>query len=93
MYTIWKYPLVLTRVQTLHIPLLEPLAVQVQGAGLGSETPCLWARVDTDNDPEPITIWIFSTGDDEIPPHLRLNYLSTFQLRDGTVWHAFMQDR
>jgi hypothetical protein len=96
MQTIHQFELAVTDEQTLMIPLLHALTVQVQHGRL-----CLWAIVETDNDPLPVTVRIVGTGHPFTLSLNRLTYLGTVQMattakpygRDVTaefVWHVFL---
>ena len=57
--TIWKFPLKLEDEQTIEVPggyAATMLCVQLQRG------PCLWARVNTDARPCPVTILMRGTG-------------------------------
>lgn len=84
MKTIWKFPLKVTDVQTMRIPLpATVLAVQVQG-----DSVCLWAEVDPGSDKALVTILIAGTGNPL--PEGKTRYISTFQLSGGAlVFHAY----
>jgi len=84
MKTIWKFPLKVTDVQTLEIPLPATVrAVQVQ-----SNTVCLWAEVDPESEKALVTILLAGTG--HPLPEGKTRYISTFQLHGGSlVFHAY----
>lgn len=81
--TIWKFPLQVTREQTIQLePAARILCVQMQDG-----VPCLWAMVDPEAQSFPRTIVCYGTG-----AHIReknlLTYIDTVQ--DGPyVWHFF----
>lgn len=71
-----------------------PRGSRLLHVGAQRDRVCLWFRVpqgDTDNVMH--SILILPTGAEvPIPPGgPELQYLGTAQLRDGTVWHAFME--
>lgn len=79
---IWKYPLLLTSVQTLTVHKgSEILACQIQ-----AEVPCLWIQVNPTEPEEKITIEIIATG--EPMPDATRTYLGTVQI-GVYVWHIF----
>lgn len=86
--TIYKYPLEVTDVQNISLPVgAEILTIQTQ-----NETPCLWALVDPNGiEKESKTIEIFGTGHPiGYDMGVSRKYISTFQLRGGQlVFHAF----
>lgn len=83
MRTIYKYPLLLTDSQILHLPSsAKPLSAQLQGDQL-----CLWAEVEDEWNPgKEVVISIVGTGH-PIPPGA-VNYLGTVQ-QGPFVWHVY----
>jgi hypothetical protein len=84
MQKIYKYELNPEDCQTISIPKgSQWLTLQMQ---LG--VPCLWAKVDTENEMENRTIIMYGTG--HLIKEEALVYLGTFQLMGGTlVFHVF----
>lgn len=83
--TIWKFPLVLTDVQTVMMPEFgQILTAQMQnGSGL-----CLWAFVNPESPLQPRTIVVLGTGNPA--PENPGKYISTVQMQGGAlVWHIF----
>lgn len=85
---IWKFPLEVTDVQDIEIPLGSILlSVQTQ-----SEIPCLWALIyNTESDKEVIRLRTITTGnpisDEDFDPR---DFLGTYQLAGGSfVAHVF----
>jgi hypothetical protein len=84
---IYKYPIEITDVQKVKLPLnAEILTAQIQsGSGL-----CLWAKVEEEHntDTEEHTIEVFGTGH-PMSAHDR-RYLGTVQQAGGSlIWHIF----
>lgn len=88
MRTVFKYPLKITDQQTISMPYgAIPVAVQFQ-----FEQLCLWAMVDTDQGPEPRTIYIVGTGNPATCLTSSAEYLGTVQQFGGQlVWHVFYE--
>jgi hypothetical protein len=84
MHTIHKFQLVVTDRQTIKMPAgAEILCIQVQYT-----TPCIWARVNTDCQPEQREFLIYGTGHEHTEETGR--YIGTFQLHGGgLVFHLF----
>lgn len=82
MKTIYKYPLIVTNLQTLNLPeQAQILSIECQG-----DKPQMWALVDPYKPTEERTFRIFGTGDE-------LNgfdgtHIATFQ-QPPFVWHVF----
>lgn len=84
MTTIHKFPLEPKDLNIVEMPEgAEILSVQVQ-----HETPVLWAIVDTDRAKEQRKIRVIGTGH-EINACEPLNFIDTFQLPTGLVFHVF----
>lgn len=85
--TIWKYPILTTDWQEIHIPRgADILTVQVQHGDA-----CLWARVNPAQPPESRMIEVFGTGH-EIHKDMGVErrYIGTYQLANGDlVFHVF----
>ncbi len=88
MEVVYKYQLVVTDRQEIKMPKeAKILTVQVQNG-----QPCIWAKVNPDNDTEKVAIRIHGTGH-QIPDGERLEYIGTFQLpRYSLVFHAFKEN-
>jgi len=82
--TIYKYPLEITDVQQIEMPLTSNiLTAQMQNGVL-----CLWAAVETSDRLEKRTIFIFGTGNPMLGGVTSRDYIATVQ--DGKfVWHIF----
>jgi len=86
MKTIHKYTLAISDFTIVEVPVnAHLLCVQLQHG-----EPQLWARVDTDEVKENITIHLVGTGQ-WLPEEInKMQYLGTLQLRGGhLVLHAF----
>jgi hypothetical protein len=85
MKTIHKFPLKITYLQKIKMPIgAKILCVQSQ-----NETPCLWAIVTTEAPLEERVIEIRGTGH-ELHGYFAMEYIGTFQLRQGQlVFHVF----
>lgn len=83
MKVIYKYPLAITDVQSIEMPVRsEILCVQMQ-----LDKPCIWAKVETDEPSDVKTIRIYGTGH---PIDEDGQYIGTFQLQsEGLVFHVF----
>lgn len=87
MSKIFKYPLKVTDIQSVSLPVAHQiLSVQVQRGEV-----CLWARVWEDTPLMPKLIYIYGTGhpvEDRIP----MDFMGTIQMRDGAlVFHVFCE--
>lgn len=86
MFSIFKYPLALTKGQTIRVPKRARfLSCQAQ-----NDKPTLWAMVDQTNELEDVRIRIHGTGHPVPDPDLP--FLGTVQI-DGLVWHVFQVTR
>jgi len=82
MRIIYKYPLVITDLQTVYLPKgAKILTVQDQHG-----VACLWVEIETTNDPEQRIIEIVGTGN-KMEEHER-KYISTF-FQFPFVWHVY----
>ena len=90
MKTIFKYPLEADDYQTVIMPRgAQILTVQAQ-----REIPCIWAMVDTDNEPEERYFRMAGTGHLFTSKDKLLRYIGTFQVRaGGLVFHVFEIER
>lgn len=81
---IYKYPLEITDIQTLEMPIgAKLLDAQMQNGNL-----CLWALVDTAANKEKRSIAIYGTGN-PMPDEVG-EYIATFQTMGGAfVGHVF----
>jgi hypothetical protein len=87
MRTIHKYVLQISASQPVVMPKgAQILTIQTQG-----HTPCIWALVDPDEVAEMRIIEIYGTGDPihALPEGKGRKYIGTFQVKDGSVFHAF----
>jgi len=84
MKTIYKYPIKITDQQDI----IMPQGAEVIQAGLDPQgTPCVWAMVDTRNEPEPMSILVYGTGNPMLFDPLR--HVGSF-VRGPYVWHVFL---
>lgn len=83
--TIYKYPLNINEYQVVIMPRgAVILTVQIQNG-----TPCLWAKVNPEEMPEPRRIRIFGTGHELTTEESEI-YIGTFQIHGGSlVFHVF----
>ncbi len=87
MKTIYKYPIeIITDTFTIAIPIdAEILTIQMQ-----YETPCIWAIVETESQPENRYFEIIGTGNPFPEESIERKYIGTFQLYGGgLVFHLF----
>jgi len=87
MKTIHKYRLSIADHQTIQIP----YGSEVVHIGLDtSGTPCVWARVETEEPMAERQFWIVGTGQPqpEFPANTCTDYLGTF-VQDQFVWHVY----
>lgn len=82
--TIWKFPIKITDVQKVEMPMgAEILSAQMQNGDL-----CLWALVSPANNKELRTIEIHGTGNYVEPADRK--FIGTAQMAGGAlVWHVF----
>ncbi len=87
MITIWKFPIEVTDIQTIEMPVkAQILTVQVQ-----HNRPFLWAMVNSYYPIESRKIRIFGTGHD-LSQEDASKYIGTFQVDGGNlVFHVFDQ--
>lgn len=85
MKAIWKYPLEITDVQTIMMPVdAAVLTVQVQ-----NDQPCIWAMVYTDSEKVQKTVRMYGTGH---PIDTMGVWVGTFQVHGGRlVFHVFVE--
>lgn len=85
MKAIWKYPLEITDVQTIMMPVdAAVLTVQVQ-----NDQPCIWAMVYTDSEKVQKTVRMYGTGH---PIDTMGVWVGTFQVQGGRfVFHVFVE--
>jgi hypothetical protein len=76
MITIWKYPLTITDDQIVTMPEKS----QILSVGLQNDAICLWALVNTNNDPTERHIYMFETGQP-------LEYISLLQFAGTLILH------
>ena len=90
MKTIYKYPLKADEYQMITMPRsAQILTVQAQ-----KEMPCVWALVETNNEPEERYFRMAGTGHLLGPKDKLLRYIGTFQImRDNLVFHVFETER
>jgi len=84
MNTIYKYPIEITDIQEIEMP----INAEVIHAGLDPQgTPCVWAKVRTDNKTDIFTFYIVGTGN-SIPVMAR-RHVGSFN-HGPFVWHVFV---
>ena len=85
MITIYKYPL-MSQVNEIEMPFATILSVGLDP----SNTPCIWATVDTNSEKEIRRFALIGTGwplDDFIEKY-HMNFLNT--IKEGSyMWHVF----
>lgn len=87
MKEIWKYPLAITDMQKIYMPVgAKFLDVQMQ-----DEIPCAWAIIDPYVKREPRTILIFGTGN-PFSVSEKAEYIGTIQ-QGQLVWHVFADNQ
>ena len=87
MKTIWKFELETTNTQTIEMPKdAQILSIETQ-----SETPVLYALVDTDNELEQRLFEVFGTGHKIMyDMGVTREYIGTYKMRnDRLVFHVF----
>jgi hypothetical protein len=85
MKTIYKYPIKITAEQEITMP--DGANVIHAGLDLQGE-PCVWAQVDTDAKPVPVSILVYGTGH---PMNFEpLAHIGSFTERSLFVWHVFL---
>jgi len=84
MKTIYKYPIAITEEQEITMP----QGAEVIHAGVDPQgNPCVWAMVDTRNEPEPMSILVYGTG----APMAYTPERHVGSFNDGPfVWHVFL---
>jgi len=84
MKTIYKYPIAIIEEQEITMP----QGAEVIHAGLDPQgNPCVWALVDTRNEPEPVSIVVYGTGN---PVSYYPNeHVGSFN-HGPFVWHVFL---
>jgi hypothetical protein len=84
MKTIRKYQIKITGEQEITMP----FGAEVIHAGLDPQgTPCLWAKVESGNSPEPVSVLMVGTGNQM--PYEADRHLGSFTQGDY-VWHVFL---
>lgn len=88
MRTIWKFAVpVITRHQLITMPLgAQPLCIQTVNG-----SPCIYAMVNTEAPPSTLALHLLGTGHQVLAGDDAGIYLGSVQLRDATVWHAFIE--
>lgn len=83
--SIYKYPLQVTDSQIINLPIdYKILTVQEQNG-----IPCMWGMVDYKNQALPVEFVTYGTG--HPVERTGLEYISTYQLPSGLVFHVFKQ--
>lgn len=88
MKTIYKYTLDITAHQSVKLQ----SGYKILSAGEQNGQLVLWSVVETDNNPEWITIEVVGTGHEIKEPDPLFadwEYISTVQMSNGLVWHIF----
>ena len=84
MKTIYKYPIKITDEQEITMP----QGAKVIHAGRDPEgTPCVWAQVDTEAKPEPVSILVYGTGNPM--KYEPLAHVGSFN-QGPFVWHVYL---
>ena len=84
MKRIYKYPIQITDEQEIQMP----FGAEVIHAGLDPQgTPCLWAKVESVNSPEPVSVLVVGTG--KPMPHAADRHVGSF-VQGPFVWHVFL---
>lgn len=83
MRTIYKYPIKITGVQEIRLPLGRVLHVGLDPTG----QPCIWAEVDTDCSPIVMPVYIVGTGN-PMPEH-PTDHIGSFVM-GPFVWHVYV---
>ena len=85
---VWKYPLLVTRDQTIMVPWrTDGLSVQLQGG-----VPTLWALTAVGGPLVERSVVTVGTGHKFSFNNRAHKFVDTYQLPDGTVWHVFMAE-
>jgi len=84
MTTIHKYPIKITGYQKIMVP----RDAKVIHAGLDPQGfPCIWATVNTQNEPEAVVILVYGTGWDI--DYKLSKHVSSF-MQEKFMWHVFV---
>lgn len=84
MKTIYKYPIQITDEQEITMP----IGAEVIHAGLDPQgMPCLWAKVESDNPTEDVSVLVVGTGN-PIMFHTE-RHVGSF-VQGPFVWHVFL---
>lgn len=87
MKTVYKYPIQIADEQEVSMP----YDAKVIHVGLDPQgTPCLWAKVESNNRPEPVRVLVVGTGG-PIPymPYHEERHVGSFT-QGPFVWHVFL---
>lgn len=85
MQVIYKYPLRVTDFQEFDMP----EGAEILSVGVVNDELFLWAKVETDNEPEPRRIRIFGTGNPMRYEH-KIKFIGTVLMYKGSlVWHVY----
>ena len=86
MITIWKFPIEITRNQTIIVP----ENAKVLHVGLDTEgTPCLWCQVETNNTRVDMPVAVVGTGF-ALPTESGWTYAGSFN-QGPFGWHVFTE--
>jgi len=84
MKTIYKYPIQITDIQQVEIPLMS----KIIHAGLDPKgVPCVWAAVDPESELIPVKILVVGTGN-PLRSHFD-RHVGSF-IQGPFVWHVFI---
>jgi len=84
MTTIYKYPIRIEDEQMIEMP----FGAKCIHVGLDpDETPCIWAKVESTNTPEPVRVFIAGTG--HPLPDEPAEHVGSFK-QAGFMWHVFI---
>ena len=91
MITIWKYPLSVPHSKTDEQTIVTHKGAVILCVQTQQELPCLWVKVNTENELEPIKIRTFGTGHDMIFKGSN-KYIGSYQLRGGSfIGHVYWE--
>lgn len=83
MITIYKYPIRIADEQSVQMP----KGAKIIRADTDLDgVPCIWAKVDTNRDPEFRLVFVHGTGH---PIPSGREYVGSFKHEDRFVWHVF----
>lgn len=84
MKTIWKYPLMITDIQKIKVPMgAVPLCVGTDP----SNGPCIWCEVDDQSPAIPLEVYVVGTGN-PLPEDVS-RYIGSIR-KDPFIWHVYV---